>query len=100
MKLISSCLFFTYFVLATFTGSQGASYGQQFQQLDSSINVCTSNDSESIDNEESEKKYLSSQSITHKTKQASFEPFTFFISHLEIALSHYSIRAPPKTLYS
>lgn len=100
MKLISSCLFFSYVVLATFTGSQGASYGQQFQQLDSTINACASYDSKSIDNEESEKKFLTSQSITHKTKQASFASFTPFVSHKEIALSHYSIRAPPQTLYS
>lgn len=100
MKLFSSCLFFTYVVLATFTGSQGASYGQQFQQLDSTINACASYDSKSVDNEESEKKYLSSQNITHKTKQTSSEPFYSFISFKEIALNHYSIRAPPKTLYS
>ncbi|MGB1200734.1 MAG: hypothetical protein ACPG5R_04160 [Cognaticolwellia aestuarii] len=100
MKLISSCIFFTYVVLVTFTGSQGASYGQQFQQLDNSINACASYDSKSIDNEESEKKYLSSQSITHKKKQTSFDPFASFISYKKIALSHYSIRAPPKTLYS
>lgn len=100
MKLISSCVFFSYFVLSTITGSQGASYGQQFQQLDNAIDACTSYDSKSVDNEESEKKYLSSHIVTHKIKQTSFEPFPFSISHKEIALSNYSIRAPPQALFS
>lgn len=100
MKLISSCIFFTYVVLATFAGSQGASYGSQFQQLDNSINACASCDSKSIDNEDSEKKYLTSQSITHKEKQNCFNSFTFSSSFKEFALSQNSIRAPPQTLYS
>lgn len=87
-------------MLATLTGSQGASYGSQFQQLDNSINACASCDSKSIDNEDSEKKYLTSQSLTHKEKQDYCESFPFSTPYKEIALRHYSIRAPPHTLYA
>lgn len=98
MKLIASYVFFTFVTLIIFSASQGVAYAQQLAPLDNAIIAYSPSDCESTDNDELEKKYITSQSFAVNNKKACYISFPISIPHGKFAIKNHLIRAPPKPL--